>query len=181
MDDLSLHIMDIIENSVRAGATAVGLIIEASTSENVLRIDIRDNGRGMDEEERQQCQDPFYSTKARKKTGLGISLLKQSAMEADGSFSLDSEKGKGTNVTAEFQYDHIDRRPLGDISKTLYLLIAAFPTVDILFTYKKNDLSFAIDTAEIRKELEDIPINAPDVLKTLRRHISEGIQSVEEG
>lgn len=181
MDDLSLHILDIIENSVRADATRVTLAIEISKADNILVITIEDNGKGMDAEEIRQCENPFYTTKACKKTGLGISLLKQSALETDGSFSLRSEKGKGTSVTAEFQFDHIDRRPLGDIAKTFYLLIAAFPTVNLLLTFTQNGLSFDVDTAEIKKELEDIPINAPDVLKTLRKHITEGIRSVDKG
>lgn len=181
MDDLSLHIMDIVENSVRAEARAVSVKIDASTRENVLHIEIHDNGRGMSREQIQECEDPFYTTKTSKKTGLGISLLKQSALEANGAFSLSSEVGKGTALDASFQYDHLDRRPLGDIAKTFYVLIAAFPTVDFLFSFLKNGVSFEIDTSEIKKELEDIPITAPDVLKTLRHVISEGIQSVENG
>jgi len=179
MDDLSLHIMDIIENSVRAEATEISLVIEVSVTENVLKIDIADNGRGMDKEEMKKCEDPFYTTKERKKTGLGIALLKQSSEEAEGIFLLSSEKGKGTEISATFQYDHIDRRPLGDIAKTFYILIAAFPQVNFFFVYKKNNISFEVDTAEIKEELEDIPINAPDVLKTLRNHIIGSILSVE--
>ncbi len=179
MDDLSLHIMDIIENSVRAEATDISLIIAVHTKDNVLNIDITDNGKGMDEEEIKKCVDPFYTTKESKKTGLGIALLKQSSEEADGTFLLSSEKGMGTKISATFQYDHIDRRPLGDISKTFYVLIAAYPQVNFFFVYKKNNKSFEVDTAEIKKELEDIPINAPDVLKTLRSHIMGGVLSAE--
>lgn len=181
MDDISLHIMDIVENSIRAEATFVSVKIEASPLENILKIEIRDNGAGMYEEQIKQCEDPFYTTKACGKTGLGLSLLKQSALEANGSFSISSEKGKGSAVTAVFQYDHIDRKPLGDIPKTFYVMIAAFPSVDFFFSYKKNDLSFEIITPEIKKELEDIPITAPDVLKTLRDSIYKGIRSIEKG
>ena len=179
MDDLSLHIMDIIENSVRAEATEISLLIEATMTDNVLKIQIEDNGKGMDKEEMKMCEDPFYTTKERKKTGLGIALLKQSSDEAEGTFMLSSEKGKGTKISATFQYDHIDRRPLGDIAKTFYILIAAYPNVNFLFSYKKDSRSFEVNTAEIKKELEDVPINAPDVLKTLRNHIIGGILTVE--
>ena len=179
MDDLSLHIMDIIENSVRAEATEISLVIKVSVTANVLKIDIADNGKGMDKEEMKKCEDPFYSTKERKKTGLGIALLKQSSEEAEGTFLLSSEKGKGTKISATFQYDHIDRRPLGDIAKTFYILIAAYPDVNFLFSYKKDSESFEVDTVSIKEELDDVPINAPDVLKTLRNHIIGGIMSVE--
>lgn len=178
MNDLSLHIMDIVENSIRAEATNVSVIIEASTADNVLGIEIRDNGKGMDEAQLRLCEDPFYTTKSCKKTGLGISLFKQSALAANGAFSITSGEAKGTVMRATFQYNHIDRKPLGDLAKTLYLLIAAFPAVDFQFTCRKDARSFRIDTREIRKELEDIPISSPDVLKTLRQHIAEGIASV---
>jgi anti-sigma regulatory factor (Ser/Thr protein kinase) len=179
MDDLSLHIMDIIENSVRAEATEVSLVIETSLKDNMLKIVIVDNGSGMDKEEIKRCEDPFYTTKECKKTGLGIALLKQSSEEANGTFMLLSEKGMGTKISATFQYDHIDRRPLGDIAKTMYIVIAAYPAVNFLFRYTKDAKSFEIDTGEIKEGLEDIPINAPDVLKTLRNHIIGGIQSVD--
>ena len=181
MEDLSLHIIDIVENSVRAEATKISLDIETSIQENLLKIKLTDNGRGMDEEEIKLCDDPFFTTKKCGSTGLGISLLKQSAMEAEGSFKIESEKGRGTTISVSFRYDHIDRKPLGDIAKTFYILIAAFPFVDFFVSYKKGELSFEIDTAEMKKVLEDVPINAPDVLKTLKYYISRGIKSVEKG
>lgn len=179
MEDLSLHIMDIVENSIRADATAVYVSIEVSTRENILSLTIRDNGRGMDEEDLKRCRDPFFTTKECKKTGLGISMVHQSADEACGTFSILSERNKGTEIRATFQYDHLDRRPVGDIAKTCYVLIAAFPLVDIVFSCRKDGGDFEIDTGEIKKELGDIPISAPDVLKTLRTHIYEGIRALD--
>jgi anti-sigma regulatory factor (Ser/Thr protein kinase) len=178
MEDLSLHVLDIVENSVRAEAKNVSVRIEASAAANILEIEITDNGRGMNEEQRRRCEDPFYTTKACKRVGMGLSLLKQSALEADGSFHLNSQRGEGTTVSASFLLDHIDRKPLGDIAKTFYILIAAFPDVDFRFVYKKDDTSFDLDTSEIKKELGDIPISSPDVLKTVKTLMTEGIQSV---
>lgn len=179
MEDLSLHIMDIVENSIRAEATEVSVSLAVSIKENVLSLRIRDNGKGMDEEDLKRCRDPFFTTKACKKTGLGISMVQQSAAEAGGTFSVSSEKKKGTEIKATFQYDHLDRRPVGDIAKTCYILIAAFPQVNFLFSCSKNGEDFEIDTADIKKELGDIPISAPDVLKTLRTHIYEGIRTLD--
>jgi len=178
MEDLSLHILDIVENSVRAEASRVIISIRISTPEHSLEVEIVDDGRGMDEDQARTCQDPFFTTKANKKIGLGISLFKQSALEAGGSFSLTSSPGKGTRVSATFQLDHIDRRPLGEIGKTLYLLIASFPRVDFVFSYSKDGTSFELSTREIKDDLGDIPISSPDVLKTLRTMIESGIESV---
>ncbi len=178
MDDLCLHIMDIIENCVRAEAKKIFLTVLISSAENTLRIEIKDNGKGMDEEERKRCQYPFYTTKECKKTGMGIALLKQSSAEAEGAFTLYSERGKGTSVTATFRYDHIDRRPIGDVAKAFYLIIAAFPDVDLSLRYGKNGEEFIIETEEIKNALGDIPITAPDVLKTLRSLIEKGISTV---
>lgn len=178
MEDLSLHILDIVENSIRAKASEVTIEITISTRDRVLEVAIRDNGKGMDDEQARACQDPFFTTKMDKKIGLGISLFRQSSLEAGGSFSLTSSPGKGTRVSATFQLDHIDRRPLGDIGKTLYLLIASYPQVDFLFTYRKDGDSFELNTPEIKDDLGDIPISSPDVLKTLRTMIETGIESI---
>jgi len=178
MDDLSLHIMDIVENSVRAEATKVCVLIDVSTKNNILSLTIRDNGKGMNEEDLQRCMDPFFTTKDCKRTGLGISMVQQSAAEACGTFDISSEQGRGTEMKATFQYDHLDRKPLGDLAKTCYVLIAAFPLIDLVFFCRKDREEFEIDTGELKKDLGDIPISSPDVLKTLRTKIQEGIRAM---
>lgn len=178
MEDLSLHIMDIVENSVRAEAVEISVSLEVSTREDTLSLIIRDNGKGMDEEALRRCRDPFFTTKECKKTGMGISMVQQSAAEAGGTFSIFSQKNEGTKIMATFQYSHLDRKPVGDMAKTFYVLIAAFPLVDFDFVCKKDGMDFEIKTGEIKKELGDIPISAPDVLKTLRTHIYEGIRAL---
>ncbi|UCF86553.1 MAG: sensor histidine kinase, partial [Nitrospiraceae bacterium] len=124
MEDLSLHILDISENSIRAGATEIGIEIVENVKENILLIEIHDNGKGMSEEMVKQVSDPFFTTKTTRRIGLGIPFLIQAARETMGDVDIKTGEGKGTTITARFQYNHIDRKPLGDMEKTMSVLIA---------------------------------------------------------
>jgi len=133
MEDISLHIMDIIENSIRAVAKNIELrMIE---KDKVLTLEIIDDGIGMSEETKKKALDPFFSSKKNKKFGLGLSLLSQSSEEAGGNLKIESEVGKGTKITATFKSDHIDRKPLGDIGTTLKCLILAHPEINFSFDH----------------------------------------------
>jgi len=112
MQDLSLHILDIIENSINAGAKRVEIMINEDLEKDILSIEIKDNGEGIDRETLEKVLDPFYTTRTTRRVGLGLSLLSQSAKEAEGDISIKSEKGVGTAVHAYFKHSHIDRRPL---------------------------------------------------------------------
>jgi anti-sigma regulatory factor (Ser/Thr protein kinase) len=179
MQDLSLHILDIAENSIRAGATEIRIKIVEDRKKNLFLIEISDNGKGMDEETKKKVLDPFFTTKACKKTGLGVPLLAQSAKECGGDFTIKTENGRGTTVTASFQYDHVDRKPLGDIGNTLIVLIASNPDIDFVFEHRKNDSRYILKTAEIRKELDGIPVNTPDVIKIIKDDISAWLNSAD--
>ena len=132
MEDLSLHVMDVIENSITGGATVVVVRVEKDTEAGVLAISIQDNGKGMDETEGQRALDPFYTTKEGKRVGLGLPLLRQSAREAGGDMDMVSRRGMGTLIRAEFRLDHPDIKPLGDIEGTMDLLRRFHP--EITFT-----------------------------------------------
>ena len=172
MKDLSLHILDIAENSINASATEISIKIIEDTRENILSIEISDNGKGMDEETIQKVYDPFFTTKACKRTGLGIPLLAQSAKECSGDLTIKTEKGKGTTIYVSFQYDHIDRKPLGAIGDTLIVLIASHPEIDLIFEHRRNDSIYSLNTSEIRKELDGVPVNAPAVINYIKDDIS---------
>jgi anti-sigma regulatory factor (Ser/Thr protein kinase) len=176
MEDLSLHILDVAENSVDAGATRVEIAVEEDTVNDLLSIVIKDNGRGMDEETIKTATDPFFTTKTVRKVGLGLPFLKQAAEECEGRFSLASEQGKGTTVTVTFMRSHIDRKPLGDMGASIMVLIAGNPGIDILFIYKKDGYTYHLDTREIREELAEVPINSPEVLKLIRDDIDKGLK-----
>lgn len=179
MEDLSLHILDIVENSIRAGATEIGIQIVENVRENILLIEIYDNGKGMSEEMVKQVSDPFFTTKTTRRIGLGIPLLIQAARETTGDVDIKTGKGEGTTITARFQYYHIDRKPLGDMEKTMSVLIASNPDIDFSFHHIRNNRSYTLNTAEIRKNLEGIPINAPKVIKYIKDDIREWLNETK--
>lgn len=178
MEDLSLHILDIAENSVAAGATRIEIRIIEDIKKDILSIEIKDNGRGMTEEELRKADDPFYTTRKTRKVGLGLSLLTQSAKEAEGDISITSGEGKGTVVCATFKHSHIDRRPVGNIADTLIVLISGNPDIDFSYEHKKDNKIYSIETRELRAELGEIPLNAPDVIKVIAEDIRMGLREL---
>ncbi|HDH04976.1 MAG TPA: ATP-binding protein [Nitrospirae bacterium] len=172
MEDMSLHILDIAENSITAGASRIRIKIIEDIKSNLLLIEIADNGRGMDTEMFEHACDPFYTTRTTRRVGLGIPLLAQAARECMGDIKISTEKGKGSTITATFQYNHIDRKPLGDIEKTMIVLIASNPGIDFILEHKKDGHSYILDTAEIKKEIDGVPINTPAVIKIIKDDIS---------
>lgn len=179
MEDLSLHILDIAENSTAAGADSVTIRVREDSNHDLLTLEIMDNGAGMDEEKIPMVTDPFFTTKSVRRVGLGLPLLRQAAEECDGTFAIDSEKGKGTTITASFRNSHIDRKPLGDIPATLMVLIAGNPSVDFILEYARGGHVFRFDTREIKQELGEVPIHAPGVLKVIKEEIERGIRELK--
>lgn len=137
MEDLSLHILDIVENAIRAEAKNISVEIAEWKEKDLLTLEIIDDGEGMDEETLKHASSPFFTTKdKKKKIGLGLSLLEQSAKEAEGNLAISSKKGMGTKVVATFKLSHIDRKPIGNIDETMKVLRASHP--DINFLIKSN-------------------------------------------
>jgi len=178
MEDISLHILDIAENSIAAGAAFVKIRISEDTGKDILSVEIEDNGRGIPEELISKALDPFYTTRTTREVGLGLSLLAQSAREAGGDISIKSEGGEGTAISACFKYSHIDRKPLGNIADTLIVLIAGNPQIDFLYEHRRNGKVYSINTKEIRPELGEVPLNFPDVINLIRKDIEEGIKEL---
>lgn len=176
---LAAHILDIVENSTRAGAKLVEINIDENSFRDLLSISITDDGCGMSREVLEKVQDPFYTTKTVRRIGLGIPLLKEAALRAGGAFQLESEENQGTKITATFSLKHLDRQPLGDIINTIIILIIANSNVDFFYKHRHNDRQFELDTRKIRKEIEDIPINHPDIIKYIRGTFEEGLSQIE--
>ena len=139
MEDLSLHIMDIMENSLRAGAGSVHLRIEENKADGILILEIGDDGAGMV----RSVSDPFYTTKPNKRIGMGISLLIQSCEETGGSVEIKSDMNKGTQIRAVFHTNNIDMRPLGDIEETMRVMIATHPEVNFNYEHLSDNGSSA--------------------------------------
>ncbi len=137
MEDLSLHILDVVENSIRANARNVNIRLTENTPKDLLILEIGDDGEGMDEGTKRQCLDPFFTTKEGKGVGLGLSLLAQSFEEAGGKLVIETTKGKGTTIIATCQLNHIDRRPLGDLDGTIRCLKETHPEINFSYEYIK--------------------------------------------
>lgn len=171
MQDLSLHILDIVQNSVEASATFVEIRIIEDSAQKSMIIEIKDNGKGMNPALIELAKDPLGTSK-NKKWGLGIPLFIQSAEESGGHVEIQSEPGKGTQIKAYFGLNHIDLKPLGDITSTLITLIATHPDIDFYFLHRKNMQEFFFDTKEMKEALSEVPINTPQVLKYIKDQLT---------
>ncbi|MHC4204375.1 MAG: ATP-binding protein [Planctomycetota bacterium] len=152
MEDLSLHILDIVENSIAAMAKRVEIRIDEDRARDLVTIEIKDDGKGMDEQTLKKALDPFFTTRTTRKVGLGLSLLEQAAKESEGTFDLSSKPGEGTTVNAAFRMSHPDCKPMGDIGQTLQVLVMSHPEIDFLYEHKKDNSTYRFDTREVRKE-----------------------------
>ncbi|MBI4825403.1 MAG: ATP-binding protein [Nitrospirae bacterium] len=178
MRDLSLHILDIAENSINAGADNILIKINEDTHENTMTIEVRDNGRGMDKETLLNVSDPFFSTKkVRGNIGLGIPLLKQMAEECGGKVEIETAEGIGTSITASFRHGHIDRKPLGDIASTITTLIYCHPAINFRYEHGRDGDIYSLNTEELREELGDMPLNSSEVIKFIKNSINSWINN----
>jgi hypothetical protein len=177
--ELSLHILDVVENSTRAGAKTVYITIIEDTIRDILSLEIRDDGSGMSEDVLKKVTDPFYTTKTVRKIGLGVPMLAQATERTEGKFIIESKGGEGTRVVAEFKLSHIDRQPLGDIASTLVTLIAGNTDVDFIYRHQHDDREYIFDTRDVKREIDDVPINHVDVLNFIRENIQEGLKEIE--
>ena len=179
MRELSLNVMDIVQNSISAGASLITIEVDEDLPEDRLSIRIEDNGCGMTPEQVKSVVDPFYTTRTTRSVGLGVPLFKMEAEMTGGSFEIDSEKGKGTKQTAVFKPSSVDMIPLGDIGGTVQLLISCNPNLDFVFTRRRTGSDgtaegFSLKTAELREVLgEDVPLDAPDVVLWIKDFLQE--------
>jgi hypothetical protein len=173
MRELSLHILDVLQNSLEAGATLVELVIEEDLTGDELVIVVRDNGRGMDQKTLARVVDPFYTTRKTRQVGLGIPLFQAAAERSNGSLGITSLVGEGTEVKAVFQHSHIDRAPLGDMTGTLLTFILG-GVCDLAYLHRVNDRQFTFSTAEMRAGLGEVSLSHPAVREWLREYIAEG-------
>ena len=178
MKELSLHILDIAKNSVKAKANLIEVIINEDEEKNLLSIGINDNGCGMTEEFLKTVRDPFSTTRTTRKVGMGIPLFEAASQQCGGKLDITSEVGVGTKVTATFELNHIDRAPLGDMPGTMKTLIWGSPEIDFLYRHTKNGQEFTLDTREIKQVLGGVPLDNPDVLAWIDEYIIEGLNGI---
>jgi len=173
MRELSLHILDIVENGITAGGDCIWIEVDEARKKDQLKIVIRDNGHGMPVEKMKNINDPFITSRTTRRVGLGLSLLAAAAERCDGTLRVDSQPGKGTEVSATFRYNHIDRAPIGDIAATLTTLIIGNAGIDFVYSHWIDGKDFSLDTREIRSEMEDLSLSDPVVI----HHLTETIRS----
>ena len=179
--EISLHILDIAQNSLRAGATLIEILLDTDTGEHTLRFVIRDNGCGMTPEQVSRVTDPFYTSRTTRKVGLGVPFLKQAAEATGGNLEIHSREGSGTEMAALFHTDHIDCMPLGDITETMMTLIEGIGDVDLIYTYRVDGREFVLDTRNLREILGDVSFSAPEVRSFLADFLSENKAETDGG
>jgi anti-sigma regulatory factor (Ser/Thr protein kinase) len=175
LEDISLHILDIAENSIRADANSIKIIVVRDVKNDLLRVEVTDDGKGMDAETVAKVRDPFFTTK-QKNTGLGIPLLTQAAEQTGGTLVIESAPGKGTRVLVTFGLSHMDRPAIGNMAETLITLIAGHGDRDYIYEEREGERTFRFDTREIKAELEGVPINDPAALTAIKGMLQDEIK-----
>lgn len=179
MREIALHILDIAENSVAAGASRVHIEVEENGETDKLKITVEDNGRGMDAQMLAHVTDPFVTTRTTRKVGLGIPLFKAAAEACNGYLHITSTLGEGTRLETEFQRSHIDRMPLGDLAGTVRNLVIGHPEVNWVFCYRSATQTFEFDDNPIKQELEGLSLTEPTILAFIRQLLQEGVETVQ--
>lgn len=178
MKELSLHILDIARNSIRANATLIEIFIEENDIRNVTSICIKDNGNGMDKGTLNKVVNPFFTTRDVRNVGLGIPLLKAAAERCNGSFKIESTEKIGTRVECSFQKDHIDRAPLGDMGDTIMVIVSSLQECDLKYVHKHNKNGFTFSTVQIKEILGDVKITSNEVLLWIKEFINENLYNI---
>ena len=184
MREIALHLLDLAENSVSAGAKNITIAICEDQRADKLTTSIADDGRGMDAETVKKVIDPFYTSRTTRKVGLGIPLFKGAAEDCNGTLTIASTPGLGTTVTATFQHSHIDRMPLGNLPETFLGLTVGHPDTHWIFRYTARGLTsedtFEFDDQPVKEMLEGVPLSHPDVLAYLRHHLEDGLRETNK-
>lgn len=178
MRELSLHILDIVQNSIKAGADKIEIFIDEDTEKNSLEIMIKDNGCGMSKEFLARVRDPFTTTRTTRKIGMGISLFEAAAVQCGGKLDITSQVGVGTTVKAYFTHDHIDRAPIGDMAATMVTIISGAPEIEFIYKHTYNGKCFVFETKKICEVIGDVAIDTPEVLAWIDGFIREGVASM---
>lgn len=173
MNELALHILDIAQNSISAGANRVVISVLTDPMADSSCISVEDNGRGMDAQLLQRVTSPFATTRTTRKVGLGIPLLKMTAEMTGGRFEIESEPGKGTRLAAHYVPSSVDMLPLGDMGATMMLLVQQRPDIHFIYRRQLGPQGFTLDTAEVSAALEGLPLDTPEVLDFIQGYVCE--------
>ena len=181
MKELSLYILDITMNSVKAGAEHISVSIDET--DRVLTFSVTDDGCGMTAEQVEKLSDPFFTTRTTRNVGLGVPFLRMLAEQTGGEVKITSKSEKeyedhGTTLTATFHEDSIDFVPLGDIVSTVVTLIQGSPDIDFDFTHTKEGMTVSLRTSELREVLGGVPLSEPEVLAWIGEYLGEQYEQI---
>jgi len=177
--ELSLHVLDIVQNSIAAGARTVDVIVSEDEPSDLLTIEVADDGAGMPADILRSALDPFYTSRTTRKVGLGLPLFRDAARLAGGDLCVESVPGHGTRVRATFRLSHIDRAPLGDMAETITVLVMCNPDVRFRYVHARGARVFSFDSQGFRRLLGDIPPTTPALAGIIRNIIREGLREVQ--
>ena len=181
MHEISLHILDLVENSTGAGATIVAVSVEEDSRRDELRIRIADNGKGMDASLVSKVTDPFVTSRTTRKVGLGLPLMDMTTRMCEGTLQIASVVGCGTTVDAVWRLSHLDRPPLGNMASTVKAILVMNPNISFQYVHRVDDRCFNLDSGEIRTALGDLPLTQPEVLAWLDDYLKENLSILYGG
>lgn len=178
MKDLSLHMLDIAQNSIAANATKIDIMVSEDEVNDCLTVIIEDNGKGMSPEILKKVTDPYTTSRTTRKVGLGLPLLQDACRQTGGKLTVESTVGKGTKVMAELGLGHIDRQPLGDIAGVLVLLVSANTAVNFTYQHARNGKIYIFSSEEVKEVLDGVPLNTPDIIRLMREMIASNLEEL---
>ena len=178
MKELSLHVYDLMENSIAAKATLVELTIRDSLKDNIFHFTIRDNGKGMSPEFLARVTDPYTTSRTTRKVGLGLPLIKMNTTNCGGDMELTSQLGVGTTLKFWFQHNHWDRPPMGDLVGTLVMLVSQHEEIHFVITYTTDEGEFVFDTDEIKEALDGMSMKEMAIQKYLKEFVAENLAEI---
>lgn len=178
MKELSLHVYDLLENSIAANATLIELTVKDSKKENIYGFTIKDNGKGMSPEFLAKVTDPWTTTRKTRKVGLGLPLIKMNTENAGGGMKIESQVGVGTTLNFWFQHDHLDRPPMGDIAGTIVMLCSQYENIHFIYTHNTDAGSFVFDTQEVKEALDGMSMKELSIIQYLKEMINENLKEI---
>lgn len=179
MRTISDHILDIVQNSVRAGASLIEIIVREEINRNLYTVEIRDNGSGMTPEQLQKSMEPFFTTRTTRKVGLGLPLLRQNTEMTGGSLHIRSKTEVGTTVIAEFGLNHIDRPSMGDIAGVFILCATGHADCDFVYTHQTDTGEYSINTRELKEALGGMSLNTREIREAIREMMENNLKDID--
>ncbi len=178
MKTLSLHLFEIVSNSVFYGANNIEIIVKDSKKENIYLFEVKDNGCGIKKENIEKVTDAFFTSRTTRKVGLGLALTKMKAEQCGGNLEIESTYGYGTKVKFWFTHNHIDRPPLGEIEEVIVLTATMKENINLNYKHTTDKGEYIFDTKEIRKTLDEVPINNIKITKALKEMIKTNLEEI---